>query len=381
MTRAEVAVLRRCVHLLPLADVARAAAETASWLGAPLAIDPLALEHCPRGQLGQCVSDPLVAAILEPAAPVRDGRIAIEIEPRLAAIVIDRVLGGDGRGGSPAPGALLDTERGVLAYAIARMLGGQGAGGALRLVTIVTSPISLLLALGDGPVICWPGRARLGGDPGIVRAWIPERAIDRTAPDHTAGLDAPRAGAAFAGLPLTISIEGGRATLFAAELASLERGDVVVLDDAPVRRQAGGGIVGEVRARARGSSAGWRCAIEGCDLVVRGSDRSRPAPGARSARPWNEKERTEMDASDEERAAALIRTAADAPIELVVELARFEVPLGELAALAPGAVLGTGRAIGERVTLRAGDRALALGELVDIEGEVGVRILAVERHS
>jgi type III secretion protein Q len=69
-----------------------------------------------------------------------------------------------------------------------------------------------------------------------------------------------------------------------------------------------------------------------------------------------------------------LRIAGDAPVELCVELARFVMPLEELASLRLGQVLFTGRAIGEHVTLRAGDRALARGELVDVEGELGVRI-------
>lgn len=67
--------------------------------------------------------------------------------------------------------------------------------------------------------------------------------------------------------------------------------------------------------------------------------------------------------------------AADAPIAVSVEIARFSLPLAELSAVQVGEVLTTGRAIGERVSLRAGDRVLATGELVDVDGEIGVRIL------
>ena len=76
---------------------------------------------------------------------------------------------------------------------------------------------------------------------------------------------------------------------------------------------------------------------------------------------------------------ALLQAAGDVPVELVVELARIELSLSELAALRPGEVLATGRAIGEHVVLRAGERVIARGELVDIEGEVGVRVLELPR--
>jgi flagellar motor switch/type III secretory pathway protein FliN len=40
-----------------------------------------------------------------------------------------------------------------------------------------------------------------------------------------------------------------------------------------------------------------------------------------------------------------------------------------------GDVLGLGRRIGEPVVLRVGGLAIARGDLVEIEGEVGVRVI------
>jgi type III secretion protein Q len=69
--------------------------------------------------------------------------------------------------------------------------------------------------------------------------------------------------------------------------------------------------------------------------------------------------------------------AAAAALSLEVELARFPVTLAELSRLEPGAVLPI--PVGRRglVTLRLGDRAVAQGELVDIDGAVGVRVLSL----
>ncbi len=72
-----------------------------------------------------------------------------------------------------------------------------------------------------------------------------------------------------------------------------------------------------------------------------------------------------------------VQSLADVEVEVAIELARLEMPIAELAALAPGAVVTTGRLVGERVALRAGDRVIAWGELVDVEGEVGVRLTEV----
>ena len=63
---------------------------------------------------------------------------------------------------------------------------------------------------------------------------------------------------------------------------------------------------------------------------------------------------------------------------LEVELARVDLPLSEIARLEPGAALPLGIDRRGLVTLRVGERAVARGELVDVDGAVGVRILSLE---
>jgi flagellar motor switch/type III secretory pathway protein FliN len=69
-----------------------------------------------------------------------------------------------------------------------------------------------------------------------------------------------------------------------------------------------------------------------------------------------------------------VELAGDAPVEVCLELARFTLPLQELARLAVGDVLQAGCAVGAPITLRAGGKALARGELVVVDDEVGVRV-------
>ena len=76
-----------------------------------------------------------------------------------------------------------------------------------------------------------------------------------------------------------------------------------------------------------------------------------------------------------------LQSLSDVEVELSIELARLELPIAEVAALAPGVVVTTGRLVGERVAVRAGDRVIAWGELVDVEGEVGVRLTEVSARA
>jgi type III secretion protein Q len=65
------------------------------------------------------------------------------------------------------------------------------------------------------------------------------------------------------------------------------------------------------------------------------------------------------------------------PVDVEIELTRLMLPLSELAALKPGALLPLRINASEPVLLRVGDRAVARAELVEIDGEIGARILSL----
>jgi type III secretion protein Q len=64
----------------------------------------------------------------------------------------------------------------------------------------------------------------------------------------------------------------------------------------------------------------------------------------------------------------------DAPLVVRVEVGAVSMTAREWAALVPGDVIAVGRRVSEPVVLRVGGVEVARGELVDIEGELGVRI-------
>jgi flagellar motor switch/type III secretory pathway protein FliN len=70
----------------------------------------------------------------------------------------------------------------------------------------------------------------------------------------------------------------------------------------------------------------------------------------------------------------LNQVVLDSPIVVRVEIGTVTLAAREWAALGPGDVLETGLQIAEPVVLRIGGREVARGELVDVEGELGVRI-------
>ena len=66
------------------------------------------------------------------------------------------------------------------------------------------------------------------------------------------------------------------------------------------------------------------------------------------------------------------------PVEVVCEIGRVTLDGRELIDLAPGAVLPMGRPLAGPVDLTIGGRVVARGELVDVEGEIGVRVTRIE---
>lgn len=77
--------------------------------------------------------------------------------------------------------------------------------------------------------------------------------------------------------------------------------------------------------------------------------------------------------------ASLSDAVLDSPVVVRVEVGAVSLTAREWAELAPGDVIETGRRIAEPVVLRIAGREVARGELVNLEGEIGVRIRELVR--
>jgi type III secretion system YscQ/HrcQ family protein len=86
-----------------------------------------------------------------------------------------------------------------------------------------------------------------------------------------------------------------------------------------------------------------------------------------------------MDPSDDQDArrpdaAGTDQLLRELPVEVACELGRVTMSGRELLELRAGAVVPVGRPLAGPVDLTVGGRVVARGELVDVEGEIGVRI-------
>lgn len=346
--RAEVELRRRAArHALPL-DGRSALAALSELVGAEVGAAGEVLHVCDPGTLRASLLEPLVGVALAPsgAAP---GRFAIlEADPALAAWLADRLLGGDGHIDAAAP--LGDVRRGALAYAAAKV--ATTAALPWRVGPVLTTADAFVAAIGDVGSAVWSIQVSAPGlGARTLRLWIPTAILDGLPPRPSRRPP----------VALRMCVDAGEAVLEGSVLRSLQEGDVLV----PDRYWWGGGQLRIVAAGATRTS--WWCRPSSNGLAIEDQVKGLESPTAEGRRMSDDMTETQTEGA--------LDVVGDAPVTLSLELASFELSLDELAALRPGEVVASGVPIGEAVRLRVGTKIVATGELVEVEGEVGVRLL------
>lgn len=289
----------------------RAAAALAAHLGGPVEIAGRALPALPVPGPGMVRLGVALEAIAAHAV--------LEVEATLAARLVDRLAGGMAQ--LPPTHSLTPVERSALELlalvALAGVVDEEPVAGSLvpRLALEASeprSPLAVEIAIAVGDLR------------GSGRLLLPADAVRRL----DSGADLPGPVAAWSAVGWVAS---GGARLSAAEVATLGRGDVLLLDVPP-------------------SNDAW---LRLPGLRLRG------------------RREGEMFHIEE---GAVDRTTAELPLEITVEIARVSLTLGDLARLEPGGAVPLHAPRDGRVVLRLGDRPVARGQLVEIEGALGVRV-------
>lgn len=287
-------------------------------------------------------------------------RVAVELSPPIAASLVDRALGGDG---TAAAAALTDGQRGVVAFLASEALSRLAIP--FQVATVLTTAESILTFLGSAGAGAWTLRTAVDGRSGTFRAWVPAHSTLPLTPATPRNLE------------VTFVQDLAEAVAAGATLRGLHLDDVFLFD----RAEAWGELT---RIRAlRGRRTTWwvrRGVVESIEEgtsapSARGEVMDKPADteATRGAQPAALTANANYEA-DTRRVAEGLSAVGDAPVVVSLEIARFSLALDEVARLAPGEVIGAGVQVGDEVRLRAGDRVLAVGDLVDIDGQIGVRI-------
>lgn len=182
----------------------------------------------------------------------------------------------------------------------------------------------------------------------VARASIP-RALSAPAPPFDA--------AALGTLPLALPLVAASSVAGRGEVEALRPGDAWLPRAATLARTAAG-LSGHVALCGPANDLGVRADVRGDEIVL--TDEAVPLP-------WE----VPMDGK-----AALSESLGDVPVVVRVEVGTAQLAAREWARLGAGDVVTLGRRVGEHVLLRVGGEEVARGELVDVEGELGVRIVA-----
>lgn len=345
----EVGALRDAARSFPRPHTARSA--LASLVGTTVESAGRTFHRCAADEIERSLIDPVACVVLvSPTGP--SNSVVVELSPHLAVSIVDRVLGGEGE--AEVAVALSDAERGVLAFVAARCIAPMSTGW--KVATVMTAPKAVLQVLGPRSAFVWSTGLRVGSCEGVARIWVPQ------------GVTFQADEASTPNLTLPMVLDGGEVVLAAEELLSLRRGDVVVLDENEH-------WPGRARLRAEGAAktTWW---LKRQSWSVESIEVNEQA--ARKAKVMSIETNPDTKAAGYEEPTREVdngmSAVADAPVTLAIELGRLTLSLEEIGKLAEGEVLVSEVRVGEDVQLRAHDRVVGAGQLVDVDGKVGVRI-------
>ncbi|MBZ4370426.1 type III secretion system cytoplasmic ring protein SctQ [Corallococcus sp. AS-1-6] len=298
----------------------------------------------------------MVFALVELSA---GGTAIVELEVPLVFAALARLAG---TGPRPAPVAeLTRLEESTLVYLLLSALAAmRGQGEWVRRLGPRLSAVSMrradVLTRVDPrqPYVAVLLTATVEGATVGGRVLLPARAVQtafQELPVESAGAVAPQVLAAS--IPARCLM--GRSPLQASAVDALAAGDVVLIEGVRLRD---GRVEGQGQLITRGFALRGGFLAEGFST---GSVHSRAA-----------RQESDMVATNK-RSEAM----PPLPVDVEIELTRLMLPLAELAALKPGTLLPLHVNASSPVLLRVGDRVVARAELVEIEGEVGARILAL----
>jgi type III secretion protein Q len=205
----------------------------------------------------------------------------------------------------------------------------------------------------------------------LCEAWLDDLALGFLANALRAWQVQPSSTQTWDGLPVNFQIAAGWTTMSLRSISRLKLHDVILLDECLI-----GGEEAQVMIRL-GERWGVRGRLSGSTITI--TD-------------WLDEIMNETDDFDEpdeyddhEFESEATEDTADGldkiPVRMHFDLGERVMTFAELRALAPGYVIELGREVRRSVAIRVNGRKIGEGELVDIDGYVGVSLLSVDPPS
>ena len=365
------------------------------------------------------------------AGSVED-RILVELDSDMIGLGLERILGGSGPG-QRSPRALTTMEEGVLSFGVLKLLHhfeGSWTHSSqlpLRFDRFVSEPKDIDDDLLSAPAY-YALTYRVGLDQRLMhlRVLLPESLIKEsvfTTPEGGPSKESEHAHmkkllSSLGARTVHARVEASQLNLSGADIATLEPGDIILIEDHQLALTPHG-ITGEVFIRiGTGENGGLRCQIineSGQSQLKVTTIVTQEKPGETSgmqgifepmtdlepaeeteaetdleenedfeAAPPEEPSAPEEDeeeeapspsAPEEDNLAQTEGLLRDVPAPVVIELGRLQMNTAQVIRLKEGQILRLPRSTQDPVDLVVNDKVFARGELIEVDGELGVRLL------
>ncbi|CAN5715167.1 hypothetical protein BH09MYX1_BH09MYX1_17560 [soil metagenome] len=286
----------------------------------------------------------------------------VGVEGLLAASLVARVLEQKPPRIADASAPVAPVIAGAFAAILVRVARREGTVPLRVIAAGSAATFARDLAAASGSFIGASFTALVDDDAFLAHVLVARARVGTVASAPLTRADLARSGA----IPIAIPIVAKVLTLPVAEIASLRVGDALVVPAWPLLNGVGAilfaagtsevGVTGEFETATR--------------LVLRGET---------SSLSWS----AEEDAGDPSMTERdpLVKAVGEVPVVVRVEIGTAQMTAREWSQLGPGDVLTLGRRVKDPVTIRVSGVEVARGELVDVEGAVGVRILSITKDA
>lgn len=417
LTKSQVALMRNLEWMLPNVRATTEVSESVrvhleKLLEKSVTLQTEYIHVVTPAKVRQYVGEPTFLAVIAPQPNKTRGLLEVEIG--LAHTAIDMLLGGAGEAVELRP--LTDIEEGVMMYLLIetmRMLAPalDPSLPKLRVEGMARGFDQAMQLIGEADQLAVVQlKATIENQTGYLRLFIPDGVLAASNPPVDAPVRRARRIAnakvnahRLAAVKTHLRFEIAQVEIMSSDFAQLREKDVVLVDGLSARpdvgqggsctMRLGHGRVGLLNGEVKIAEGGCKVKVTGFKAVPPPLD-PRPAeaqelktpplqpdPAADELRP--------AESHDEEPTTYLVGSGSmenqmesadllnDIPLQLMVELGRVPLTGEDVVALKMGQVFDLNKQAGEPLDLSVNGKVVARGEVVEIDGALGIRIVAL----
>lgn len=355
-------------------------------IGEPVRIKPEFSRVVATRDLRKYVREPSFFCVV--ASAPEQARSVMDVDLDLAHAIIDVLLGGDGNSVALKP--LGDIENGMMSYVVLELLKSIAPSLSQSFSRLTLEGVADDFGVAsrcfaeDSHVIVAQVKVGVGKHIGSLRFLLSASALAKIElPVHNAEANAQLAllfrqrQNLLSGVNAALRLEIGHARLHWKELRGLNLGDVILLDGSTARPDTedggtvkmcfGHGEKGFLEAQLDLHEGLYQARVT---RVCRGPMVGQSAGAAADGDLGNSEE---FNVNSNE-SSEMVELMDDIPLHLSVEMARLPMLAHEVVQMKVGQVLELNRGVGEAVDLAVNGKVVGRGELVEVDGQLGVRI-------